>query len=81
MEGEREGEKVVVMKTMSGEVNVPAENWDSCAGTSVISLTGVGGREFDIRIVVGDGDGTGGEVCGSDKSSVNGVPDGMVEVA
>lgn len=81
MEGEREGEKVVVMKMMSGGVNVPEENWDSCSGTSVITLTGDGGGAFDIRIVVGDGEGTGGEVCGSDKALVNGVLDGMVEMA
>lgn len=62
MEVEREGEKVVVVKAMSGGVNVSGNIWDSGAGTSVIILTGDTVSVLDIRIVIGDGDGTGGDV-------------------
>lgn len=62
MEVERKGDKVVVVKTMSGGVNVSEIIWDSRVGTSELILTGDRANVLDIRIVVGDGDGTGGDV-------------------
>jgi hypothetical protein len=65
VEVEREGNKVVVVKTMLGGVNVLEKNWGDCAGTSVIRLTGDEGSALDITIVVSDGEGTDGDVyCG-----------------
>jgi len=91
VEAERGGGKVVVEKTMFGGVIVSEKMWDSCAGTSVIRLTEDGDGALDIRIVVSNGKGTGGdgscevsttdEVCGIDKALVNGVLDGMLEMA
>jgi hypothetical protein len=62
VEVERGDDKVVVEKTMFGGVNVSEKMWDSCAGTSVIRLTGDGDSALDTRIEVIDGEGTRGDV-------------------
>lgn len=60
VEVERGGDKVVVEKTMYGGAVVPEKMWGSSAGTSVIGLTG--DNALDTRIVVRNGEGTGGDI-------------------
>lgn len=57
VEVDRGGGKVVVEKTMYGGVVVPEKMWGSSGGTSV-----TGDSALDTRIVVSNGDGTGGDV-------------------